>query len=274
MMICTQSPNINATLVKLISWQKWYLVSQVLQFASDDHQNMLVFDDRVSEHRLPEEHIIHLACQHQAPYKIIELLADKFPQSISCPESKGRYPIHIACAKGLSPKTIEFIIESFPGAVGVQDDFGKNPLHYACESYVYNWGTIPNNAYRSPDKNLLTVVSMLLDEVPELPNVEDLHGMNAIEYAIDSDTNIKVVKRMQNASRENWRTMKKVHRGKSHEELRHSITSLGSSLNSFTFSSENLGSLHQEKKDRDVTAPSTQIVMVVAKAPTATARTA
>jgi len=264
-MIYKQSPNINDTLVKLVSWQKWHQVSQVLQFASDDHQNMLVFDDRVSEHRLPEEHIIHLACQHQAPYKIIELLAEKFPQSKSCPKSNGRYPIHIACAKGLSPKTIEFIIESYPGAVGVQDDFGKNPLHYVCESYVYNWGTIPNNAHRSPDKNLLTVVSLLLDEVPELPNVEDLHGMNTIEYAINSDTNIKVVKRMQNASRENWRMMKKVNQGKSHEELRHSITSLGPSLNSFTFSSENLGTLHHEKKDRDVAAPSTQIDMAEAK---------
>jgi len=125
-------------------------------------------------------------------------------------------------------------------------------VHYVCESYAHNFKTIPSNAYRSPGHSILTVVSLLLDEVPESANVEDLYGMNAIEYALDNNTDIRIIKLMQNASRENWRTMKKVHRGKSHEELRHSITSLSSSLNSLIFSSENLDGLKQEMHDKDI----------------------
>lgn len=246
------APNIDFTLVKLVSWQKWYHLEEILQRDDDDDQNMSVFDDRVTKNRFPEEHILHLACQYQAPCQIVELLAKKFPQSISCAERKGRHPIHIACAKGSNPKVIDFLIKSYPQAAGVQDDYGKTPLHYVCESYGDNFKTIPSNAYRSPEHSLLTVISLLLDEVPESANVEDIYGMNAIEYAIDSNIGIGIIKVMQNASRENWRTMKKVHRGKSHEELRHSITSLSTSINSLNLSSENLDRLHEKMKDKDI----------------------
>ena len=56
---------------------------------------------------------------------------------------------------------------------------------------------------------------------------------------------------MQNASRENWRTMKKVHGGKSHEELRHSTSSLSSLLKLLNLSCKNLEGLKQEI-DKDI----------------------
>jgi len=214
----------------------------LLQVNDEGNDQQVVFDDR-TKNRLPEEHILHLACQHQAPFRIIELLAKKYPQSACTPEKKGRFPIHIACAKGLKPKVIDFLIKAHPQATGVQDDFGKTPLHYACESYCINYKMIPSNAYRSPDESVCAVVALLLDQEPTLANVEDLYGMNSIEYAIDSSTNIKVIKMMQNASRENWRTLQQRHRGKSHEDLRQSIRSSSSSLNSLGLSSENLEGL-------------------------------
>jgi hypothetical protein len=254
----------DCSLVKLVSWQKWYHLEEVLQ-RDEQQQAMPPFDDR-ARNRLPEEHILHLACQHQAPPRILELLAKKFPVSVRTPEKKGRFPLHIACAKGLKPKSIQFLINSCSAAAGVQDDYGKTPLHYVCESYEYNFRLIPSNAYRQPQGSTLQVVQMLLDRVPEGANVEDLYGMNAIEYAIDSDTDIDVIKLMQNASRESWRSMQKTHQGKSHEELRQSISSIGSSnlsssMNSLSlnWSSENLESLDQESKLDDDRVASSHI---------------
>lgn len=239
----SQSPTNSVSLVKLVCWQKWYHLDEILEL--DDNQDTPVFDDRL-KNQLPEEHILHLACQYQAPPKTLELLSKKFPQSVSCAENKGRYPLHIACAKGLKPKAIDFLIKSYPQAAVVQDDFGKAPLHYVGESYAYNFRTTPSNAYRSPTSSILTVVSLLLDVCPESANVEDLYGMNAIEYALDSDTSIKVIKLMQNKSRENWRTLSSKYRDKSHDELLRSITSLGSSFNSLNLPSENLQSMTEQ----------------------------
>lgn len=214
------------TIVQLVSWQKWNYLRDILQ-----RENTTVFDNR-TKNRLPEEHILHLACQHQAPQKIVELLAEKYPQSASCAEKKGRYPIHIACAKGLKPSVIDFLIKSHPPSSGASDEYGKTPLMYACESYEINYRTIPANAYKSPEKSLATVVKLLLDEVPESANVEDHDGYNAVEYAIESCTDICTVKMIQHACRDNWRSMRKLHQGMSHEELRESFTSLSASFSS------------------------------------------
>ena len=116
-MQCTKASNNNFTLVKLVSWQKWYQLEEILQRDDDDDlRDMPVFDDRVTKNRLPGEHVLHLAFQHQAPCQIVQLFAKKFPQSISCAENKGRHPVHIACAKGLKPNVIDLLIKSYPEA--------------------------------------------------------------------------------------------------------------------------------------------------------------
>lgn len=228
-MIYSQAQRRRPTLVKLVAWQKW---NNVLEILLDDLD--ILFDDR-TKNRLPEEHILHLACQHQAPLQIIEGLSQKFPHSISSAENKGRFPLHIACAKGLEPRAIDFLIKAYPDAILRPDEFGKIPLHYVCESYAYNFRANPRTRFRSLDESIESVVSLLLDESPESTNLEDLFGLNAIEYALESSVNIRVVKILQNASRENWREMRRSNRGKSHDELRRSITSLSSSLSSVNF---------------------------------------
>lgn len=235
------------SLVKLVSWQRWYKLEEILQRVNsgDDHA-MPIFDDRTNI-RLPKDHILHLACQHQAPPRVIELLVQRFPQSVSTAENKGRYPLHIACAKGLKPAVINFLIKSHPGCCGIQDSYGKSPLHYVCESYAYNFRTNPSNSYRCPDNSVHSVIELLLKEAPESSNVEDLYRMNAIEYAIDSDTPLDTIKMMQNASKETWRTAQRTNPGLRHEDLRPSMSSLGSSLTSFNFSSENLQRLASEE---------------------------
>ena len=208
----------SCSLVRLVCSKKW---KEILHC----DQSMPVFHDGVKI-ELSEDRILHLVCQHQAPPLIVELIAKNFPQSISCQDNKGRYPLHIACAKGLKPKAIAFLLKSYPQAAGAQDDSGKTALHYICESYERNYRAIPSNAYLSPKRGLFHIISFLLKEVPELANIEDLEGMNAIEYAIMNDVDIMAIKMMQNSSRESWRALRKEHEEKNHDELSKSFSSL------------------------------------------------
>ena len=227
----TQAPSEGYSLVRLVCLKKWHDVQVVLE-GECDHGLLKIVD------RIKSRLILHLVCQHQAPPQIVELIAERFPQSISCQENKGRHPLHIACAKGLKPQAIAVLLKTYPQAAGVQDGYGKTPLHYICESYAHNYRDIPGNEQRSPKRGMFNVISWLLKEVPELANIEDLEGMNAIEYAILNGVDIRAIKLMQRSSRESWRALRKEHEEKNHEELRRSIDSLGSSLCSLNLLSE------------------------------------
>ena len=251
-----RSPKKDYSIVKLVCWQQWYNLEEILN--SDTSATSAVFDDRV-KNQLPQDHILHLACQYQAPTRIIELLSQRYPDSSSSSEKNGRYPVHIACAKGLKPGVIEFLLKAHPAAASIQDDYGKTPLIYACESYSRNFVTNPANAHQSPDKSLVQVINSLLNHVPQAANVEDDSGMNAIEYAIDSDAPIAVIKMMQEASRASWRSIKQLHRGSSHEELRNSLRQsltssfvlLGSSANPLNLSEDTASEFGETKSNDD-----------------------
>lgn len=247
-MSCNQSSTNRLSIVMLVHYHKWPHLDQILKL-DDINKDVLIFDDRKSN-RLPEKHILHFACQHQAPPSTLELLAKRYPESLCTRETKGRYPIHFACAKGLAPIAIDFLLMKLPSAAIVQDNFGKTPLHYVCESYAYNYENILDNAYRSSEKSTSKVVSMILDAYPGAANVEDLYGMSPIEYAIESDMDIGIIKLMQKSSRENWRELSQRFQDKSHDERKQSITSLSSSFSSITLSPDRTSET-PKKRGRD-----------------------
>lgn len=98
----------------------------------------------------------------------------------------------------------------------VPDDLGKTPMHYVGECYARNYN---NRAPYPMVDSMLQVVKLLKTAAPKSMNLEDHEGMNAIEYALESDADIKVIKSMQRACRDDWRDMKSHAGGKSHEEL-------------------------------------------------------
>lgn len=55
----------------------------------------------------------------------------------------------------------------------------------------------------------MSIVNMLKDAAPKSFNLEDNDYMNAVEYALESDTDIKVVKTIQRACRDDWRERKR-----------------------------------------------------------------
>ncbi len=68
-------------------------------------------------------------------------------------------------------------------------------------------------------ENMHRVVHLLREAAPQSYILEDKHGCNAIEYAIGSDVDIKIIKTMQRTARDDWRAMKASGSGKRHDEL-------------------------------------------------------
>jgi len=62
---------------------------------------------------------------------------------------------------------------------------------------------------------MMQVVMLLKSAAPTSVNLEDNEGCNAIEYALENDVHIKVIKAMQRACRDDWR-----HRSNASDGLR------------------------------------------------------
>mmetsp|Transcript_6906 Transcript_6906/g.16004 ORF Transcript_6906/g.16004 Transcript_6906/m.16004 type:complete len:329 (-) Transcript_6906:90-1076(-) len=193
-----QSKNPHFTLAMLISQRKWSLIDALL---STPDAPRLPVDEPGIDNAVTPDIVVHFAARFQAPLRIISLLSGLYPRSLTSPDMAGRYPIHVAAKWGATPDVIRFLVEAGPSVVGVPDSAGKTPMHYVGESYVAHY----NSDLYNRSEAMMHVVRMLKTSAPASVNLEDGEGMNAIEYALDSDADIRVIKVMQRACRDDWR---------------------------------------------------------------------
>ncbi|KAL7479528.1 hypothetical protein ACHAW6_005258 [Cyclotella cf. meneghiniana] len=199
------------TLARLISIQSWH---QVESLVSSGPIESIQIDDGTA---INKDNILHFACRFHAPLSIIRLLASKYPKSLVSPDALGRFAIHVASKYGASPLVIHYLICENFAAAGVPDDSGKTPIHYVGQYYVRNHSI--TSSLKDVNENMLQVVRLFKAAAPESFNLEDNDECNAIEYAIESNSDIKVVKAMQRAARDDWRELRKKHGVLSHDEL-------------------------------------------------------
>mmetsp|Transcript_19562 Transcript_19562/g.41102 ORF Transcript_19562/g.41102 Transcript_19562/m.41102 type:complete len:427 (+) Transcript_19562:154-1434(+) len=204
--------NSNTTIARLISKRDW----STLEHLCADPNDLPPIDAPHITHAVTSEIVLHFACRFQAPLRTISLLATLFSVSLERPDATGRYPIHVAAKWGATPDVIHFLICSNPAVVGVPDDLGKTPMHYVGEFYGRNYS---RHCPYPVNEAMLQVVKLLKSAAPKSVNLEDREGMNAIEYALESHADIKVIKSMQRACRDDWRDMKSHAAGKRHDEL-------------------------------------------------------
>jgi hypothetical protein len=203
----------NVTIVRLISKREWSFLEH---FLSNFGQELPIDDAGISDAVTPEI-VVHFAARFQAPMRTIALLSQYFPSSLESADATGRYPIHVAAKWGATPDVIQFLLRSNPASAGIQDSLGKSPMHYVAEFYAQNYS--PRMAQILPmQESMLQAVKLLKTAAPASVNLEDNEGCNAIEYALENDADIKVVKAMQRACRDDWRERKDQGRRK-HDEL-------------------------------------------------------
>lgn len=192
------------TITRLVCGRQWDLLCELLQ---QDNSDAIPIDDAAGR-SITSDLLVHFVCRFQAPTSIVRLVAKTYQESVKSADALGRFPIHIACAWGASPETIEFLINEHPVAASIQDNEGKAPIHHLCQSFTLNYEDASLVAMPVKD-TMMSIVSLLKVAAPKSFNLEDNDEMNAIEYAIESDTDIKVVKFIQRACRDDWRERKK-----------------------------------------------------------------
>mmetsp|Transcript_4151 Transcript_4151/g.8215 ORF Transcript_4151/g.8215 Transcript_4151/m.8215 type:complete len:293 (-) Transcript_4151:104-982(-) len=202
-------PQAPTTLARLIAKRNWSEVENVL---SSTPTESIVIDEKGL---ITEDNVLHLACRFQAPLHIVEMISTRYPGSLRKPDPTGRFAIHLAAKYSAPPDVMQYLIEENQTAAGIQDDVGKTPIHYVGEFYVQHHD--PNATIKEVNENMIFVVRLLRMAAPMSFNLEDNDGCNAIELAIESDTDIKIIKSMQRAARDDWRELK-AKEGKKHEE--------------------------------------------------------
>mmetsp|Transcript_3496 Transcript_3496/g.7429 ORF Transcript_3496/g.7429 Transcript_3496/m.7429 type:complete len:263 (-) Transcript_3496:137-925(-) len=209
------------TITRLIYAQKWEILEQVLQI----DPNMIAIDDAV-ERPISKKLLVHFACRFQAPLTTLMTLAKAFPEGLLHADKSGRYPIHVASKWGAPPDVMQWLVNSNKAAASIQDQVGKTPMHYIGEFYTRTY------QYDDLEKSMNTIVKLLKEAAPSSVILEDHEEFNAIEYAIENDAPLSVVKTMQRSSRDGWRDLKTQEQfaGKKHSEIEQDLLKAASAL--------------------------------------------
>lgn len=198
------------TLTRLVARQNWLEIENILLSSSIE---WVKIDEKGV---ITEESILQFALRYSAPIHIVELLALRYPRCLTRPDSTGKFSCHVAAKYASPPNVMDFLVCKNPSAAGIQDPFGKCPIHYVAEYYMCN---DESTSVMAVKEHMLQVIRILREAAPESFNVEDNEGCNAIEYALFNDVDLKIVKTMQRAARDDWRALKASGQGKRHEEL-------------------------------------------------------
>lgn len=97
---------------------------------------------------------LHYACFYANEVDVIEILIDKWPESLMSKSTfYGGLPIHAACLrKPIVPQVIQKLVEKAPTSITIQSEKGWLPLDRACDSSIAESVKLINflSGYQSP----------------------------------------------------------------------------------------------------------------------------
>jgi len=200
------------SLESLMRKRKWRLVENMLLQEDGNNLMCMLPSGRSGTEDLAQnqgqarddgQNILHIACRFKVPLTIAKLICKKYPRAASSKTKPQRYyPLHLAVTFGAHPEVIAHIAEQYPKAAGCVDCTGKTPLHLLCQNYPNYYSHIDLNkgeAQLPLHEAMLLVVRLLTRAFPKLVNVDDEDDVTALEYAIDNDCHITVVRSIQRA---------------------------------------------------------------------------
>lgn len=113
-------------LVKLMVTQKWKDVRRILQ------RKRIIICEQIEQFR-NDLSLLSIACSHNAPHDIIEMLLSIDPESARLPDVHRMLPLHIACLVGAPSESIAVLLNYDLLAAKAVDDFDRTPLHYSVQ---------------------------------------------------------------------------------------------------------------------------------------------
>ena len=145
--------------------------------------------------------LLHAVARCNPPLDIVAKMIKLCPEQPAVKDCLGRTALHVAAGSAAAPKVIKLIAHACPTSCDATDVDGKTPLHFACDVtcklFEGDSDSIPTAV---PRKVCHDTIRALLSESIHASTIEDIDEMNALEYAIMSDAELKTVKMLQKAS--------------------------------------------------------------------------
>ena len=136
--------------------------------------------------------ILHLSLRNGASVAMVRGIMKRFPEILFSFDSMGWSPLHAACVAGSSSDIVVMLARACPRACLAQDRKGRLPLHYAC-------GASPGLC-DEPHYANAGAVFCLVSLAPSSVHIEDAGAANAIEAAIISYADLKIISFLQDVS--------------------------------------------------------------------------
>jgi hypothetical protein len=162
---------------------------------------------------------LHLACEKDAPFVIIQQLIDLQPRAAASPDTNGRYAIHIVARTERTEEEMFTLASAFPRALVEFDSKGRSPLSssldqvmqdmksFSFATHTGRWGTVYENdelSWQKHQKQAWRNISTLLSVMLRLNKaVHPTEQGEMIMQAMEAGSPPTVVKRMMKCTRKN-----------------------------------------------------------------------
>ncbi len=144
--------------------------------------------------------LLHALVRFNPPLNIVTAMTEICPDQLTAKDCLGRTPLHVAAGSSADPDLIKFIAHANPASCIATDEDGKTPLRFACDNCCVLFEDDNDDVNsRSPREVCHDTVRALLSESMHAAIIEDVDEMNALEYAIISNAELRTVKLLQNA---------------------------------------------------------------------------
>lgn len=162
---------------------------------------------------------LHLACDKDAPFTIVQQLIDLEPRAAALPDTSRRYPIHIAARKEHTEEDLFKVAAAFPRALIAFESTGLSPLSCSVDqlkeetkecyvdSHAGQWGAVYENDdlnWQKHRRQEWRKTSILLSVMLRLKKaIQPREQASLIFQAMERGCPPSVVERMMKCSRKN-----------------------------------------------------------------------
>ena len=124
-------------------------------------------------------------------------IAEHFPGLLGHRCDHGRFPVHTACAFAASVDFISKCVSMYPRTAAAQDNDGRTPFHFLCKSYAKRCYAFTSWDRTAIEKRMTRILWILYRKAPSVIILEDNHGVDAVEYALEADMSITFIGLLQ-----------------------------------------------------------------------------
>mmetsp|Transcript_38142 Transcript_38142/g.80280 ORF Transcript_38142/g.80280 Transcript_38142/m.80280 type:complete len:232 (-) Transcript_38142:332-1027(-) len=189
--------NYLAGMLALIEDQDWAKIEEV---ALTNPTSFKALSQSISEcQEFNGMSLLHACVRYNPPPGLLREMIKLYPLALRAEDCLGRTPLHVAAGSGASQTVMKLLTVNYPQACTIQDEDGRTPLHFACDTTCEMFEDDGcNSEPRGPPD--YETIRILLSGSLDAVTLEDVDEMNAVEYAIVSDADVKVVTLLQKAT--------------------------------------------------------------------------